>query len=148
MRKKSKTLNPSMTIEDKITELANRTAELTKQTEALQVQFRAARGTQRDMQPMHLGPVPSLVEVQPSEPIVREPAQAELYYQIKELITKQPMRFLEIKEQTGAEDNQIKSVMIRLQRDGHGVVNLGNQYKAIWFIPNAALLAKLRAKVE
>lgn len=67
-----------------------------------------------------------------------------LYAKVRELITERPMPFRALLEATHATDNQIKSVLIRLQRDRHDVVNLGNGARALWFIPDAAVLERLK----
>lgn len=67
-----------------------------------------------------------------------------LYLRIQGLITEHPRRFSELKAATRAEDNAIKSVLIRLQRDMKTCVNLGNKHKALWAIVSEEFLAKLR----
>lgn len=65
-----------------------------------------------------------------------------LYLQVQALITETPQRFSELKRITKAEDNAIKSVLIRLQRDNRRCVNLGNKHKALWAIVSDAFLEK------
>lgn len=55
------------------------------------------------------------------------------------------MRFVEILEATGARDNRIKGVIMRLQREGIRVVDVAPEGtgKALWFIPSDAVLERL-----
>ncbi len=69
-----------------------------------------------------------------------------LYRHIEALITRAPRRFAELKRLTRAEDNAIKSVLIRLQRDNPNCVNLGNRYKAFWAIVSDDFLERMRNK--
>lgn len=86
-------------------------------------------------------------------PVIVNEAPAEstpdLYQAIERYITEEPRTFRAIKGQFSVADNRIKSVLIRLQRDRRGVVNLGNSARAIWFIPSAEAIdrvAKLRSE--
>jgi hypothetical protein len=64
-----------------------------------------------------------------------EQAKSPLYDHVRELITDRPMAFRELVAALpkGTLENSIKSVLVRLQRDGHPIVNLGNGARAIWF---------------
>jgi hypothetical protein len=68
----------------------------------------------------------------------------ELYEQLKAMLTKEPMHFRDIVEQTKAEENPVKVCLMKMQRDAIGLVNLGNQFRAVWFIPDAEVLQRLR----
>ncbi len=67
----------------------------------------------------------------------------ELMATVQRLITEHPLTFQELLERTGARDNRIKGVLMRLQREGVKVYNIGLQSRAIWFIPNEDVLLKL-----
>ncbi len=147
-------------------ELRERTASLSEQAEQLARKMRSVRGT-RDMKK----PVATAAAVVPSShtslarraparradhpaPVGRgtesyvgdESSTAELMTTVQRLITERPSTFRELLDATGARDNRIKGVIMRLQRDGLDVVNLGNEARALWFIPNPELLKRLRAK--
>ncbi len=59
----------------------------------------------------------------------------ELMMAVLSLLGEKPSTFQEIKSATGAGDNRIKGVIMRAQREGVRVVNLGTDTKAIWFCP-------------
>lgn len=59
-----------------------------------------------------------------------------LYDKVLGLITERPRLFRELVAETDTAnggENRVKGVLVRLQRDGHPVVNLGNGSRAIWF---------------
>jgi hypothetical protein len=62
---------------------------------------------------------------------------------VRALLKERPRTFRELLEETGARDNRIKGVIMRLQRDGEHVINLGNETKASWFIPDTVVLERL-----
>lgn len=62
---------------------------------------------------------------------------------VQTLITEKPHTFQELLEATGARDNRIKGVLMRLQREGAKLVNLGTQTKALWFIPNEDVMRRI-----
>lgn len=70
---------------------------------------------------------------------------ADLMAVIHLLLAEKPSTFREIVEATGAGENRIKGSLVRLQRDGANVVNLGTQTKAIWFIPGKEAMKRLNA---
>lgn len=69
----------------------------------------------------------------------------ELMRVVCEMLTQRPMRFVEILEATGARDNRIKGVLMRLQREGVRVMDVApaGVGKALWFIPSDAVLERL-----
>ncbi len=84
-----------------------------------------------------------------SEPPVQpvETEAAKLYNRVRTLVTERPMRFQEIMAAVGlpvAEENRVKGTIVRMQRERVGLVNLGDQRKALWFIPSEDLIKKLR----
>lgn len=52
-------------------------------------------------------------------------------------------RFREILEATKAEENHIKAVIVRMQREEIGLVNLGDQARAVWWLPDQEVLKRL-----
>lgn len=70
---------------------------------------------------------------------------SELMLAVQHLLRQRPMSFREILEETGARDGRVSGAIVRLQRDGAGVVNLGKSNAALWFIPDDDVLARLRA---
>lgn len=77
--------------------------------------------------------------VQPGD----EGSTEELMSVIKQLLQGRALTFQELLE-TGARPNRIKSVIMRLQREGVRVVNLGSRYRALWFIPTETTVQYLR----
>lgn len=115
-------------------DLVEQVRQLRLQAEALEKTARHARGTQRDVKPHYVG------DDGPTDQLMRV---------IKEMLLERPMRFQEILEATGARDNRIKGVIMRLQREGVRVVDVAPEGtgKALWFIPSDELLVRLtRAK--
>ena len=95
-------------------------ATLAEQTEALNQQLRHARGTRE-------------IPEQPSE----------LYSQIRKLIGERPMRFAEILAALpGVDELQFKAALERVKRDP-GVVNLGSDAKAMYFLPDPEVLRRI-----
>lgn len=74
---------------------------------------------------------------------------SELMQAIRNFITERPHPFQEILEATGARDNRIKGVIMRLQREGVRIVDVAPEGtgKAMWFIPSEAVLERL-ARVQ
>lgn len=103
-----------------------------REAEELERQVRMAKGTQQDVR----GEVPLIGDEMPT------PALMAL---VQQLITEKPMAFQELLEATGARDNRIKGVLMRLQREGARVVNLGTQARALWFIPNDEVMRRITA---
>lgn len=63
------------------------------------------------------------------------------------MVLDRPWTFQEILEATGARDNRVKGVIMRLQREGKRVVNVGTATRALWFAPTDAVLQRImRAK--
>lgn len=129
--KKTKTLVPRTEQEhqDRLHELEEQAAELVRR-------LHAVRAT-RDLKPARAsteyfvgdeGPTPDLMAT------------------VQRMITARPMTFQEIKGETGARDNRIKGVLMRLQREGVRVVNMGTELRALWFIPSDEALKRLRAR--
>ena len=135
---------PNKTIEDikeHLATLAQRSRELAEQADALQKQIAFARGT-RDLVDARVRDNAGRYSITPGKSAKRV-ALDELHATIRHLITERPMLFRDLVELTKADENQIKGVLMRLQRENAGVVNLGNGRIARWFIPSAAILAKL-----
>lgn len=124
-------------------DLVEQARQLRLQAEALEkkVERELARGTQRNVRagsvlvkPAHgpyyvgdEGPTEQLMEV------------------VKDMLTERPLRFQEILDATGARDNRVKGVIMRLQREGVRVVDVAPPHsgKAVWFIPSDAVLQRL-----
>lgn len=68
----------------------------------------------------------------------------ELMTTLLRMLQDRPCRFGELLEGTGARDNRIKGCMVRLQREGHGVVNIGDGARALWFAPSDDVLRRLK----
>ena len=110
-------------------DLVEQARQLRLQAEELEKQARFARGT---------GDVTAEVALIGDE--MPTPALMAL---VQTLITEKPLTFQELLEATGARDNRVKGVLMRLQREGVKVVNLGSQTKARWFIPNEDVLRRI-----
>jgi hypothetical protein len=109
-------------------DLVEKARHLRLQVEALEKQVRLAKGTR--------------------EIVGDDGPTAELMETVKKLITERPMTFQDLLRETGARDNRIKGVLMRLQREGAKVVNLGTNSKALWFLPDEKVLVRLRRATE
>jgi hypothetical protein len=117
-----------------VVQLADHTRHLAEQTAKLEADLKLARGTRE------------IVTKPSTEYSSREPddvSTSALYERVLKMITGRPMTYRAILDETQAQENRIRGIMVRLQRDGHGVVNLGNGRRAIYFVPTAAQRAKL-----
>ena len=63
---------------------------------------------------------------------------------VHRMLVEHPRTFRELKDMTGAGDNRIKGVLMRLQREGTTLVNLGSDNRAIWFAPGPEALKRLQ----
>jgi hypothetical protein len=127
-------------------DLVEEARQLRLQAEALEKKVRMARGTQRVEKPT------GNVLVKPARGpywVGDEGPTEELMAVVKAMLEERPLRFQEILEQTGARDNRIKGVIMRLQREQVRVVDIAPEGtgKAVWFIPSDAVLERItRAK--
>jgi hypothetical protein len=125
-------------------DLVEQARQLRLQAEALEkkVSRELARGTQRGVRP------PQNVIVKPAYGpyyVGDEGPTEQLLEVVKDMLTEKPMRFQEILDATGARDNRVKGVIMRLQREGVRVVDIAPPHtgKAVWFIPSDAVLQRL-----
>jgi uncharacterized protein (DUF2461 family) len=115
-------------------QLREQTELLEKQTIELEKQVKLAKGTRTIARGTEYyvgdeGPTPELLEA------------------IRKMLTERPLTFQALLDATGARPNRIKGVIMRLQREGARVVNLGNEARALWFIPDPGVLDRImRAK--
>lgn len=124
-------------------DLVEQARQLRQQAENLERQVRMARGTQNNLKSNN-------VVVKPTRGpywVGDEGPTDELMAAVWRLLLERPCRFQEILDATGARDNRVKGVIMRLQREGKRVVNLGDPVKALWFAPSDEVLKRiLRAK--
>lgn len=115
-------------------DLVEQARQLRLQAEELERKVKLARGT-RDLKPKDTNHVGD------------ETSTAELVDAITRLLRVKPMTFQELLEATGARDNRIKGVLMRMQRVGMRLVNLGTEQKALWFLPSDEVFVRImRAK--
>jgi hypothetical protein len=123
-------------------DLVEEARQLRLQAEALEKKVQLARGTKRLEKPAG-----NVIVKPPRGPywVGDEGPTEELMTVVKTMLEERPMRFVEILEQTGARDNRIKGVIMRLQREGVQVVDVAPEGtgKALWFIPSEAVMARL-----
>lgn len=123
-----------------IRDLVEESRRLRLAAEDLEKRVQLARGTQRIMKP-------SNVLVKPSGPhyVGDEGPTEQLMSVVKLMLEERPMRLQEILDATGARDNRVKGVLMRLQREGVRLVDVAPEGtgKALWFIPSDAVLARL-----
>lgn len=126
-------------------DLVEQARQLRLQAEALEkkVERELARGTRQNVKP------PSNLIVKPARGrwwTGDDGTTEELMGVIQAMISERPRRFVELLEETGARDNRIKGVLMRLQREGVNVVDVAPQgsMKALWFIPSPEVLARLK----
>jgi hypothetical protein len=123
-------------------DLVEQARQLRLQAEELERSARMAKGT-REIKT-------------PSRGVVVKPARGpfwtgdegpteQLMAVIKVMLKDRPRLFREIVEATGAGENRIKGVIMRLQRDGVRVVDVAPEGtgKALWFIPSDEVLERL-----
>lgn len=141
--KKPNTTNTNPDTTKKLAELAERARVLSHETEQLaqalllEQQLRTAKGTRRDL----AGKAHAAVAAALPKPSV---ADSPLYEQIRQMVTAKPYTLRDLIAETKAEENKVKVVLLRMQRDEIGLTNLGSQYRALWFIPDAKLLERLK----
>lgn len=126
-------------------DLVEEARQLRLQAEELERKVRMARGTARMRKPTNV-----IVKPARGEHYVGDEGPTEqLMAAVRALLTERPHTFQEILEATGARDNRIKGVIMRLQRDGVRVVDLAptGTGKARWFIPSDEIMRRIsRAK--
>lgn len=125
-------------------DLVDQARQLRLQAEELEKTARLARGTQRHVVPQHAGSIVVKPALGPYW-VGDEGPTEELMLVVQQMLTEHPMRFVQLLEATGARDNRIKGVIMRLQREGVRVVDVAppGTGKAIWFIPSAEVMARL-----
>jgi hypothetical protein len=126
----------------KAVDLVEQARQLRIQAEELEKTARHARGT-RNRSPTGrfvAGPKHS------ADWVGDEGTTEELMAVVQRMITERPRRFAELLEATGARDNRIKGVLMRLQREGVRVVDVAPEGtgKALWFIPSDEALTRIR----
>lgn len=137
-------------------DLVEQARQLRLQAEALERSARNARGTARDVSAAaaraRRDSKPGNVVVKPARGphyVGDDGTTEELMATVQRMLMDRPWRFSELLEATGARDNRIKGVIMRLQREGVRVVDVApaGVGKALWFIPSDEVLARLmRAK--
>ena len=112
-----------------MTELVQRAEALEAAALELATAMKAARGTREIVRP-----APADV------------ATAELYERVRGALEDKPLTFRDLcttLQVDASGENRVKSVIVRLQRDGHSMVNLGNGSRAIWWIDVHGRLGEL-----
>lgn len=122
-------------------DLVEEARQIRLQAEALEKKVNLAKGTRRDLKPGNVLVMPTRGPYYVGDDGPTE----ELLQVVRAALTDKPMRFQELLEATGARDNRIKGVIMRLQREGTNVVDIAppGSGKAIWFIPSDELLVRL-----
>lgn len=76
-----------------------------------------------------------------------------LTHMVEDLVRERPMTLQELHEATYTADGTasvahhkqtICNILVKMQRERKGLVNLANQHRALWFIPNQEILDRLR----
>jgi hypothetical protein len=96
---------------------------------ALEKMMRFARGTQDN-----IGKI-AKAKTDPRNWVGDNGPTGELLMVIRRMLTTKEYTFKELLAETGARDNRIKGVIMRLQRNGVNVVNNGTETRALWHIP-------------
>lgn len=124
-----------------VVDLVEQARQLRVQAEQLESAAKHARGTQRVKRPQ------GQIVVKPSGPyyVGDEGSTEELMTVVTRMLKERPWRLVEILDATGARDNRVKGVIMRLQREGVRVVDVAPEGtgKALWFIPSDELLVRL-----
>lgn len=122
-------------------DLVEQARQLRLQAEALEQSAKLARGTQRNVRATR----PTVQPKRSPYYVGDEGPTEELMSVVQRMLLERPCRFTELLEATGARDNRIKGVIMRLQREGVRVVDVApaGTGKALWFIPSDAVLKRL-----
>jgi hypothetical protein len=96
---------------------------------ALEKMMRFARGTQDNLSKI------TKAKTDPRNWVGDNGPTGELLMVIRRMLTTREYTFKELLAETGARDNRIKGVIMRLQRNGVNVVNNGTETRALWHIP-------------
>jgi hypothetical protein len=118
--------------------IAERGAILKQQADALEKKIALARGTE------DVTAIARKVARRPTEYFVGDEGPTpELYAAVDRMLRTRRMTFQELLDATGARANRIKGVLMRLQRDEVPLMNLGDERRAIWFIPDQGSMQRL-----
>lgn len=130
----NKSIRSIPTIRARLAELDSEAAKMEAEATKLatELQARLARGTKRDIKPMHVNDVPA-VHAQ-SFHIGDDTDAATLNETVKRCIAERPRTRQEIIELTGARPNRVNGALIALQVAGYPIKNLGNKYRAVWYL--------------
>ncbi len=109
-----------------------------KEVERLERQLRGVRGT-RDLKKATNGSEYRVGDEGPT---------GELYDVVHRMLLEKPHTLQALIDETGARANRLKGVVWRLQLNEKRVVNLGTDAKAIWFICNDEVAARLRRALK
>ncbi len=73
-----------------------------------------------------------------------------LYAEVHRIFSQRPTSWRELMEQlpTDTNVNRVKAIVTKMQREETGIVNLGEERRAIWFIPDQEVLKRLRRATE
>ena len=77
-----------------------------------------------------------------------DPVLAALRAKIKDLISERAYTLAEIVKLTGETSQRCSAAIVKLQKQGVRVVNLGNRRLALWFAPSDEILARFRGTAE
>ena len=113
--------------------LTERARSIDEQTLELERKLRQVRGTRDLKRPASAG----------EYHVGDEGPTADLMSVVRLAITEHPLTFQELLDATGARPNRIKGVIMRLQREGVRVVNLGTEQRAVWFAPSEEVWKRL-----
>jgi hypothetical protein len=122
-------------------DLVEQARQLRIQAEQLEKKVLLARGTQREVKR------PNVIVKPAHGPyyVGDEGPTEQLMGVVKSMLEERPLRFQEILDATGARDNRVKGVIMRLQREGVRVLDVAPEGtgKALWFIPSDSVLERL-----
>lgn len=130
-------------------EMRRQAQQLLDQAKKLELPTRLPRGTRQDVAShaaealKHAEGATKHTRPDGSYHVGDEGPTPELLEAVTRLITEHPRTFQELRDLTGARDNRIKGVLMRMQRDGVTLANLGTEAKAIWFCPSPEALKRL-----
>src|SRR4029077_7376005 len=116
---------------DDVENVADGLEAIAAQAQELPNRLRGVRGTRRITPPAA------------ALPAGRQPVDPELLARVRKMLESDPMRLTQIVEATGENENKIKVLITKMQREGVRIVNLGARNKALWFIPTGKALQRL-----
>lgn len=97
---------------------------------------RTARGSSDVTREARIASGGSRVSMSPTSYFVGDETPAsELQLKVEQLIRERPRMLQELIDETGARRVRVSACIIKLQREGARILNLGDERRALWYLP-------------